>query len=255
MSLTFRIAQGCIPTGAVLQKLVGPPRAGRAGVVCWGRGYNGTEPSLNKRAGALNKLQQLQKLRDAGVLVPEFWQNLPMGAQNYPVLGRLLRHHGGRDIKLFKNSQGRPGIHRDYFCKFVPMATEFRTWVYRKHHLGTYEKRQDYPHLGRFRHSKQRKIGCNRKNGWAFHLMASDSIPAGVRELAAQAVDALGLDFGMVDILKGRDGRLYVLEVNTAGGVEGESRQVIQSLATKIRNWEQRNFPSRNGEQALENPA
>lgn len=249
--ISFRIAPGCGPTGALLQKLVGSPTGSRAGVVCWGRGYNGTEPSLNKRAGSANKLQQLQKLRTAGVLVPDFWETLPTGVGNYPVLGRLLRHHGGRDIKLFKNSLGRPGIHRDYFSKFVPMSQEFRTWVYRKHHLGTYEKRQDYPQMGRFRHSKQRKIGANRKNGWAFHLMASDSIPSGVRELASQAVDALGLDFGMVDILKGQDGRLYVLEVNTAGGVEGESRQVIQSLAAKIRNWHTRNFPTRNGEASL----
>jgi hypothetical protein len=48
----------------------------------------------------------------------------------------------------------------------------------------------------------------------------------------------VSLDFGAVDILHGKDGHFYVLEVNTAPEVEGEGRQVIQSLADKIAAWE-----------------
>lgn len=40
-----------------------------------------------------------------------------------------------------------------------------------------------------------------------------------VEDLAVEAVDALGLDFGAVDIIKDTDGNVYVLEVNTAAGL------------------------------------
>lgn len=41
--------------------------------------------------------------------------------------------------------------------------------------------------------------------------------------LAIQAVKALGLDFGAVDIVEDKKGNLYVLEVNTAPGLEGQT--------------------------------
>lgn len=54
------------------------------------------------------------------------------------------------------------------------------------------------------------------------------------RNLAHQAVAALGLDFGAVDIGKLRDGRLIVLEVNRAPGIEGGT---IDRYATAIQKW------------------
>lgn len=44
-----------------------------------------------------------------------------------------------------------------------------------------------------------------------------------VEELAKNAIDALGLDFGAVDIIKDENGEVYVLEVNTAVGLGNES--------------------------------
>ena len=40
-------------------------------------------------------------------------------------------------------------------------------------------------------------------------------------EHAIHSIQALGLDFGAVDLIVGKDGRTYVLEVNTAPGIEG----------------------------------
>lgn len=44
-----------------------------------------------------------------------------------------------------------------------------------------------------------------------------------VEELAINAVRALGLDFGAVDIIKDENGEVYVLEVNTAPGLGNEA--------------------------------
>ena len=237
--LQFKIAEGCGPTGNTLRKLCEGGHAARTGIVCWGRGHNGTEPTLNARAGAANKLQQLRKFKDAGILVPPFWEQVPTAPEDFPVLGRTLSHHGGKDIQLLMQSGDAKFVHADYFLRYIPRKTEFRTWVYRKRHLGTYEKRQT---------KLANRIGANYRNGFSFQLLPSDTVPEGIRDIAASAVHALGLDFGAVDILQGEDSKLYVLEVNTAPGVEGENRQVIQALARKIMRWETLNFPRRNGD-------
>ena len=47
-------------------------------------------------------------------------------------------------------------------------------------------------------------------------------IPKGLCPLGVEAAKALGLDFGAVDIIE-KNGRYYVLEVNTAPRLEGYS--------------------------------
>ncbi len=53
-------------------------------------------------------------------------------------------------------------------------------------------------------------------------------------ELATAAIHALDLDFGAVDIIQDKEGIYYVLEVNTAPGLEG---QTIERYAEAFRNW------------------
>lgn len=246
MSITFKLADGCIRTGTVLRQLVGVSQRPQTGVVCWGRGHNGTEPTLNARAGAANKLQQLQKFKAAGILTPPFWEQLPTAAEDFPVLGRKLSHHGGLDIRLFLQPDDIKDFGpSDFYTRFVPRTTEYRTWIYRRRHLATYEKIRK----GGFR--RRSTVNANYKNGFAFQLVPSESIPDGIRDIASRCIDALGLDFGAVDIMRGQDQKLYVLEVNSAPGVEGEGRQAIQALARKIKRWEELNFPKRNGEGAF----
>jgi hypothetical protein len=241
--ITFKIADGCGPTGSVLRQLVGSGHAAKTGVVCWGRGHNGTEPTLNANAGRSNKLQQLQKFKNAGILTVPFFATLPTAAEDFPVLGRKLSHTGGKDIALIMQPGDAPLFPSDFYTRYVPRLTEFRTWVYRKRHLATYEKRLTKPE----QFLRRPRVGANYRNGFTFQLVGSESVPEGLRDIAARCVDALGLDFGAVDILKGIDGKFYVLEVNCGPGVEGETRQGITALAAKIRKWETLGFPRRNG--------
>jgi hypothetical protein len=127
-----------------------------------------------------------------------------------------------------------------FFTPYIRSQAEYRVWTYRGQHLGTYQKVLAHP-------ERYKKVGRNYDNGFAFQLVREAQIPRAAVELASQAVEALALDFGAVDILHGRDGRFYVLEVNTAPGVEGEGRQVIQALARKIARWEELGYPARNG--------
>jgi hypothetical protein len=248
MSLTFKLAPGCEKTGTLLQQLVGSAQGAKAGVVCWGRGHNGPEPTLNGRASMANKLQQLQKFKDAGILTVPFYEKLPSAASEFPILGRNLKHHGGTDIALLMQPDDMelPWIrkkHPDFFTGWVPRKTEYRCWVYRRRHLATYEKRRVRPE-----ESKPWRVGANHKDGYAFLLMNSELVPEGIREIAAKAVDCLGLDFGAVDILRGIDNALYVLETNTSPGAESADRAGLKSLAAKISNWAKLGCPRRNGD-------
>jgi hypothetical protein len=224
-----------------LQELVGNLRGD--GVVCWGTGYSGELPALNRQASRYNKLEQLRVLRDADILtVPFFERNaLPTRPEDYPLLGRQLRHHGGRDIVQIMQPADAALVHADFYTRYVPRQTEFRTWVYRRRHLGTYEKVLAHP-------ERYRRIGANFRNGFAFRLVPSEAVPEELRDIGSRVIDALGLDFGAVDILRGIDGRHYVLENNTAPGTEGEDRFALRGLAQKIQRWSQLGMPRRNGD-------
>jgi glutathione synthase/RimK-type ligase-like ATP-grasp enzyme len=77
-----------------------------------------------------------------------------------------------------------------------------------------------------FTQRKARKTSVEEPN-WAvrnlaggFVYVAAEAGEGPPDELAIKAVAALGLDFGAVDVILGRDGQFYVLEVNTACGLE-----------------------------------
>lgn len=245
MSLQFKFANGCEKTGALLRELVGRGQSSKTGVVCWGVGHTGAEPTLNARASSANKLQQLQKFKAGGLLTVPFFEQLPSAAEAFPVLGRNFRHHGGTDIKLLMEPEMAQIFSKsDFYTGYVPRATEYRSWVYRRRHLATYQKRLVRPEEA----LRRNRVGANHRNGYAFLLMNSDLVPEGLRDIASKACDILGLDFGAVDILKGVDGGYYVLELNSAPGSESADRAGLKGLGEKIKNWERLGFPRRNGE-------
>ena len=246
MSLQLRVAQGCGPTSRILAGLLRAEGVevndNSPNIVSWGVAVRG-EHVLNGNAGRYDKLRQQLRLREAGVACLDCFERVPSQQEFYPLIARRLHHVAGRDIRVCLQPEDAEHARRlgaDFFTKFIPRETEFRVWIYRRRHLGTYQKILTRP-------ERYRSFGCNYHNGWAFRLVQSESVPRNVVELAASAVDALGLDFGAADILIPKAGGGLVLEVNTAPGVEGDGRQVIQALARKIANWHNRGFLRRNG--------
>jgi len=199
----------------------------------------GRLPTLNAKSGMSDKYEQLRTLLKAGVRVPPLYGE----AANiqFPLLARKRQHRAGKDLMpVFQPEEipWRLAAGAQFFVQYVPVADEYRVWVYRKSHLGTYEKTMVRP-------AEYKKIGRNYKNGFAFRLVDSDRVPRGAVDEAVKSVAALGLDFAAVDILRGKDGQFYVLELNTAPGVEGPNRQVIQGLVRKWTNWVKEGYPRR----------
>lgn len=73
-------------------------------------------------------------------------------------------------------------------------------------------------------HDENQALIRSYDNGWVFCVdnvtFPDDNSKAAVADASVQAVEAVGLDFAAVDIILGKDGQEYVLELNTAPGLE-----------------------------------
>jgi hypothetical protein len=198
---------------------------------------NPGRPTLNANGGMRDKFLELQTLQNAGVPVPLFSE--VVDRVDFPYLARKRQHTRGQDIVPILG----PGqlhdwarTNRDFFVRYTPFTREFRVWVYRRRTLAIYEKVLRYP-------ERVSTIGAHFENGFAF-IFRGEPMPE-FGGIAANAVHALELDFGAVDVLDTPDGPV-VLEVNTAPGVEG-LRHGITKLATKIMKWAELDYPRRRG--------
>lgn len=153
------------------------------------------------------------------------WAALPV----QPVetwLPRSNRHVGGND--LLNGVEGRA----DFYSKKEDLVEEYRIHMFKGRSIRAGKKTQQPTRPnGQAPHSWVRSYDA----GWVIRYDGYQSTKP-MRALAKQALDALHLDFGAVDIAKTRDGRLIVLEVNRAPGVEGGT---VEAYARHIINWVQ----------------
>lgn len=236
MSVELVVAASSRQTGALLAAAlrerdvaVGRPARCR---VSYGVQLDNTIPTLNANAGRGDKYDQMVRMAGAGIKVPRVY--LPDdNPDQFPLLGRKRKHYGGTDIRLVLQPEELPwrsASGSEFFVEYVPWVAEYRSWVFRGKHLGMYRKVMAHP-------EQYKRIGANHKNGFAFEIVRQNDIPREVVGSAMGAVRSLDLDFGAVDVLAGKDGQFYTLEVNTAPGVQNGTRQVIRLLADHIARW------------------
>jgi len=125
--------------------------------------------------------------------------------------------HGGEGISLCSNEQELPDA--PLYTQYIPKTEEYRVHVFQGKII--------------FRQRKARSFDVpNDKVNWKVRNLAGGFIFANQEIILTQAcedmailsVKSLGLDFGSVDIIynKTRDA-YYVLEVNTASGLQGKT--------------------------------
>lgn len=162
--------------------------------------------TLNKTI-ILDKLKQLQILIKAGVQTPKV---IELG-------GKILRnreHRGGRYIKFLENN---------YATEWIEKEREYRVHVFQGRVIRVARK---VPIAGA-------KIWNNDNAHFKYELKV---LPRGLKTLAVWAVGAMEYDFGAVDIIMDRDKQLYVLEVNSAPGLDNP--QTLEAYAEAIRELE-----------------
>ena len=213
--------------GKVL-KVVGSkfkPKA-RDVVINWGSSKVpdfGPATVLNKDVSVAQcKLATFKALGAAGVRIPDCWEGRAAAneapANSYPLVCRtVLRGHSGEGIVIANNADEL--VDAPLYTQYVKKKDEYRVHVTRHE--------DDYDAF--FIQRKARKLDVDDPNwqvrnlagGFVFAQVELADVPHDVVDQACAALGALGLDFGGVDVLfNEREGKAYVLEINTACGLE-----------------------------------
>lgn len=166
-------------------------------------------------ANAINKLRTFQILQERDVPVPDYTTDKQKANEwlslGHKVVCRLnLSSHGGDDIVVVRSNESLPDA--PLYTKYHKKKHEFRVHVFKDKVIAYSEKkmkRESPPTNNLIR---------NHDNGWVFcitNILHRDD----VKQSAINAVAALGLDFGGVDVILSDD-KPIVLEINTAPGID-----------------------------------
>lgn len=230
-------------TGQKLQALLAPVQSDK--IVMWAqRAHSPNHIGITR---TYNKVEQLQRFRAAGLNTPDYTTDRELATAHLiggrRVIGRTLYGTQGKGIQ----SPGRLwrlhwlGQHRqprnirrawsrsEWFSILEnDPYTEYRFHIVNGKSVMRMQKTHTYPTL-------QGPLPIrNRKNGWTF--IRDCTIPTeDLRETAKKAVEALGYPWGAVDLLYNTNtGRIVVLEVNSAPGMDDRTATVYSQEIAKL---------------------
>ncbi len=166
---------------------------------------------------AVNKLETFRHLTFNGIPTVE-WTTKYEDAFNWAenenkvVERHTLCGYGGSGV-VVANDSFELNCTAPLYTKFIEKAMEYRLHVFRGNVFDIQQKK---------RRSGQDTDGTikNKSSGWVFCRNNITPLPENAQEIAIKTIQVLGLDFGAVDMLV-KNGKVYVLEVNTAVGLEG----------------------------------
>lgn len=200
-------------------------------IINWGSSSGVPDNALNGESAvraAISKIETARILAAAGVPTVKVTTNVEEARswllKKRRVLGRLDGLSGGKGITEVTQITALDGDRFDFFSRYFPKTHELRVHVIGGKCVDLIEKR------ARMDYSADRTLR-SWENGWVFAHQTSLTEASDVdriHTLALEAVKALGLDFGAVDILVTLLGpgtptrRLItavVCEVNTAPGL------------------------------------
>lgn len=196
--------------------------------------YGNTEPRQFQRCTlnnvdlryATNKLNFFRNMRDrerTRDIIPDFWTDpaeIPDNA--FPIVCRtVLAGHSGDGIVIADTRADL--VRAPLYVKYIKKQEEYRV------HVGMRNGQSIIIAVQR----KARRTDTpdeavnwqvrNHNNGFVFVRNGVDAPPSVVAS-ARLAMEEAGLDFGAVDVIwNSRQERAYVLEINTAPGLEGQT--------------------------------
>lgn len=141
------------------------------------------------------------------------------------VARQKLTGHSGDGIIIVE--KGEPIPEAPLYTKYIFKDKEFRVHVVGDEVIDTQRKIKDPD-----REVVTWKV---RSHANGFIYVRGNIVPDNSRDLlAVAACKAVGLNFGAVDIIQDKAGTYYVLEINTAPGLEG---QTVERYAQAFRDW------------------
>ena len=171
---------------------------------------------------ASNKLKSFELFQQAGVTVPQFFTSkvdaigyINEKAGNSIVCRTKLNGHSGEGIEIA--AHGDDVVDAPLYTAYVKKQEEYRYHVF----MGQVV---DIQRKARKRDVPDDAVNWQVRNLDGGFIFAREGVVASpvASEEAVKAVEALGLDFGAVDLIyNAREDKYYVLECNTAPGLAG----------------------------------
>lgn len=182
-------------------------------VINWGHHTPPDYVNLNKTTAlARNKLETFKALQTANLPTPDWTTDIEVAKSWLPdeVFARMtLTGQGGVGIVNFTGDQEAP-----LYTKYVKKKHEYRIHVFKDEVIDIQQKKRKH---GVIANAKIR----NKANGWIFARENINYPSDKALDYAKQAIKALNLDFGAVDMIYNQhQDAYYILEVNTAPGLE-----------------------------------
>jgi hypothetical protein len=188
-------------------------------------------------------------MNGAGVSVPWFTSNKQSAkdfitGRNRRVVGRETYHQGGSEFNISNNplmvDYDRVSSH---WLELINVINEWRVHVFQGEVIGVSRKTDE-----EVEHRITNRYTRNHEAGWRFVRCDPYQVNPQLLMVAQKAISSLGLDFGAADIIlsdgtettsNGRR-RYYVLEVNTACGMEEDS-SIFNEYVRKFSEWTDEN--------------
>lgn len=225
---------------AIMKKQTTPVYGRKKTVLNWGHSsprFSLTGVTvLNKPeavAKASNKLTALKVMKEAGVNVPEFTNDINVAKEwiedERIVLCRtLLRANSGRGIVVAKTVTDL--VAAPLYVKYIRKEREYRLHVFNGQVIDMVEKKR---RRGFIESTDYNKYIRSYEQGWVF-VREGIQVTEETKAECIKAVQVLGLDFGAVDVVMNRDNNPVILEVNTSPGLQGTT---LQKYKGAIQSW------------------
>jgi len=238
---TIYISSDGRETGTLLQEMLqerGVYSKKGPAAVCYGTDGHLGGPTLNLGCRS-NKMVRMETMSRANVSLVPWARGIDAQRLAFPLYARKLFGMGAKDLMPVFQPEEVPcrlSAGWDRFSSSVPIAQEMRAWVWRGEALQLFEKQMQRP-------KDYVAMGRNFGQGFEFRPIVDHAV---ANNEAIRATDALHLDFAAIDMILGKDGRVYVLEANTApGAIRSGAQSTLAKLADRIADWCRADCPAR----------
>lgn len=197
-------------------------------VLNWGTTEMRLEPLrniLNKPSAvavAVNKIKSFQLLKENNVNVPDFWTKQEEVVRKAgAIIFARKTVTGSSGVGIVPVREGEPLPDALLYVSYIRKNAEYRVHIFKDQVIFIQQKLAK----GEVARTNDQNLIRSHCNGWVFAenqvAFATPEIEAAVRAQSLAAVKVIGLDFGAVDVVVSKkDGAVFVLEINTAPGLE-----------------------------------
>lgn len=171
-----------------------------------------------------NKLHFFRAVGDR-IPVPEWTEShdtaLQWIAEGHTVCARtVLNGHSANGLVLMSNSNPDDFVRAPLYTKYIPKTDEYRVHVVRDRVIDVQRKAL------RTGYAEENEVNWKVRNLANGFIYARNGVapPQSVLDASVLTIREIGLDFGAVDVIfNEKRNQAYVLEVNSAPGLEGQT--------------------------------